>query len=109
MRFFAMCYAFDHGCNLAMMVPQPGSDSQRNAKRKEFRIAYKRTKWRFCSEVRPGEMRTGGGAMSALLVYGRNSEVVRVPFSASSRGPETGLWEVDEMALHFAEDLSECI
>ena len=44
-----MCYAFDHGCDLAMMVAQPGSDSQRNAERKGFRIAYTRTKWRLCS------------------------------------------------------------
>jgi GNAT superfamily N-acetyltransferase len=44
-----MCYAFDHGCDLAMMVAQPGSDSQRNAERTGFRIAYTRTKWRLCS------------------------------------------------------------
>ena len=44
-----MCYAFDQGCDLAMMVAQPGSDSQRNAERKGFRIAYTRTKWRLCS------------------------------------------------------------
>jgi GNAT superfamily N-acetyltransferase len=44
-----MCYAFDHGCDLAMTVAQPGSDSQRNAERKGFRIAYTRTKWRLCS------------------------------------------------------------
>jgi GNAT superfamily N-acetyltransferase len=44
-----MHYAFDHGCDLAMMVAQPGSDSQRNAERKGFRIAYTRTKWRLCS------------------------------------------------------------
>jgi len=44
-----MCHAFDHGCDLAMMVAQPGSDSQRNAERKGFRIAYTRTKWRLCS------------------------------------------------------------
>lgn len=44
-----MCYAFDHGCDLAMMVAQPGSDSQRNAERKGFRIAYTRTKWRLRS------------------------------------------------------------
>jgi GNAT superfamily N-acetyltransferase len=43
-----MCYAFDHGCDLAMMVAQPGSDSQRNAERKGFRIVYTRTKWRLC-------------------------------------------------------------
>jgi len=41
-----MRYAFEHGCDLAMMVAQAGSDSQRNAERKGFRIAYTRTKWR---------------------------------------------------------------
>ena len=40
-----MRYAFDHGCDLAMMVAVPGSDSQRNAERKGFQIAYTRTKW----------------------------------------------------------------
>jgi GNAT superfamily N-acetyltransferase len=40
-----MRYAFDHGCDLAMMVALPGSDSQRNAERQGFRIAYTRTKW----------------------------------------------------------------
>jgi len=40
-----MAYAFGHGCDLAMMVAQPGSDSQRNAERKGFHIAYTRTKW----------------------------------------------------------------
>ncbi len=44
-----MRYASDQGCDLAMMVAQPGSDSQRNAERKGFRIAYTRTKWRLCS------------------------------------------------------------
>ena len=44
-----MGYAFDHGCDLAMIVVQPGSDSQRNAERKGFRIAYTRIKWRLCS------------------------------------------------------------
>src|SRR6202050_5782855 len=39
-----MRYAFDHGCDLGMMVALPGSDSQRNAERKGFRIAYTRTK-----------------------------------------------------------------
>jgi GNAT superfamily N-acetyltransferase len=43
-----MRYAFRHGCDIAMMVAQPGSDSQRNAERKGFRIAYTRTKWRLC-------------------------------------------------------------
>jgi GNAT superfamily N-acetyltransferase len=41
-----MRYAFDHGCDLAMMVAEAGSNSQRNAERKGFRIAYTRTKWR---------------------------------------------------------------
>jgi GNAT superfamily N-acetyltransferase len=40
-----MRYAFTHGCDLAMMAAQPGSDSQRNAERAGFRIAYTRTKW----------------------------------------------------------------
>jgi hypothetical protein len=44
-----MSYAFDHGCDLAMIVVQPGSDSQRNAERYGFRIAYTRTKWQLCS------------------------------------------------------------
>jgi GNAT superfamily N-acetyltransferase len=44
-----MRYAADHGCDLAMMVAVPGSDSQRNAARKGFRIAYTRTKWQLCS------------------------------------------------------------
>ena len=44
-----MRYAFDHGCDLAAMVAQAGSDSQRNAERKGFRIAYTRTKWRLSS------------------------------------------------------------
>lgn len=41
-----MRYAADHGCDLAMMVAEAGSNSQRNAERKGFRIAYTRTKWR---------------------------------------------------------------
>ena len=41
-----MRYAHDHGCDLAMMVAMPGSDSQRNAERTGFRIAYTRTKWK---------------------------------------------------------------
>lgn len=44
-----MRYAFDHGCDLAMMVAVPGSDSQRNAERNGFRIAYTRTKWQLYS------------------------------------------------------------
>lgn len=40
-----MRYARDHGCDLAMMAAEAGSDSQRNAERKGFRIAYTRIKW----------------------------------------------------------------
>jgi GNAT superfamily N-acetyltransferase len=40
-----MRYAREHECDLAMMVAQPGTASQRNAERQGFRIAYTRTKW----------------------------------------------------------------
>ena len=40
-----IAYATTHGCDLAQMVAQPGSSSQRNAERQGFRIAYTRTKW----------------------------------------------------------------
>ena len=46
-----MRYAFEQGCDLAMMVAQPGTESQRNAERKGFRIAYTRTKWHLPSPV----------------------------------------------------------
>jgi GNAT superfamily N-acetyltransferase len=39
-------YAFDRGCNLAMMVAGAGTDSQRNAERKGFGVGYTRIKWR---------------------------------------------------------------
>lgn len=39
-------YAASVGCTVAMMVALPGSGSQRNAERHNFRIAYTRTKWR---------------------------------------------------------------
>lgn len=41
-----MRYAFDHGCDLAMMVAEAGSESQRNAERQGFQVAYTRLKWR---------------------------------------------------------------
>jgi GNAT superfamily N-acetyltransferase len=44
-----MRYAFDHGCDLEIMVPEAGSDSQRNVERKGFRVAYPRMKWRLFS------------------------------------------------------------
>ena len=40
-----MRYAFHHNCDLAMMAAMPGSDSQRNAERAGFSVAYTRTKW----------------------------------------------------------------
>jgi hypothetical protein len=39
-------FAAARGADLAMMVAQPGSASQRNAERQGFRTAYTRTKWR---------------------------------------------------------------
>ena len=39
-------YAFEHGCDLAMIVAEPGSESQRNAERRGFRVAYTRLKWK---------------------------------------------------------------
>jgi GNAT superfamily N-acetyltransferase len=41
-----MRYAADAGCDLAMMVAEVGSGSQKNAERKGFRVGYTRTKWR---------------------------------------------------------------
>jgi GNAT superfamily N-acetyltransferase len=41
-----MRHAHQHGCDLAMMVAEAGSESQRNAERQGYRIAYTRTKWR---------------------------------------------------------------
>jgi hypothetical protein len=38
-------YAAAAGCDIAMMGAAPGSDSQRNAERQGFRIAYTRVKW----------------------------------------------------------------
>ena len=41
-----MKFAHEHGCDLAMMVAEAGSSSQRNAERKGFRVAYTRIKWK---------------------------------------------------------------
>jgi GNAT superfamily N-acetyltransferase len=38
-------FAGEQGAELAMMVAQPGSGSQRNAERQGFRLVYTRTKW----------------------------------------------------------------
>lgn len=40
-----MRYAVEAGCDIAMMVAELGSNSQRNAERKGFQTAYTRTKW----------------------------------------------------------------
>lgn len=47
-----MRYAFDSGCELAMMVAEAGSNSQRNAERSGFRVAYTRVKWQLSRQVR---------------------------------------------------------
>ncbi len=38
--------AIESGCTLAMLVADPGSQSQMNAEKNGFRIAYTRTKWK---------------------------------------------------------------
>jgi len=48
-----MQYAFEHSCDLLMMVAEPGSNSQRNAERNGFRVAYTRTKWRLACPQTP--------------------------------------------------------
>jgi ribosomal protein S18 acetylase RimI-like enzyme len=40
-----MQYAFEQGCDLAMMVVEIGSESQRNAQRQGFQVGYTRIKW----------------------------------------------------------------
>jgi GNAT superfamily N-acetyltransferase len=40
-----LAWAAERGCDVASVVTQPGSSSQRNAQRQGFRIAYTRTKW----------------------------------------------------------------
>lgn len=42
-------FAADRGCDLAMMGARPGSTSQRNAERQDFRIVYTRIKWQLRS------------------------------------------------------------
>lgn len=46
-----LSYAAKAGCELAVMVAEPGSASQRNAERQGFRIAYTRTKWRMSADL----------------------------------------------------------
>ena len=38
-------FAAENGCKIAIMGASPGSQSQRNAEKNNFRIAYTRTKW----------------------------------------------------------------
>lgn len=45
-------YAFESGCDLAVMVAEAGSNSQRNAERKGFHVAYTRTKWRLLTPLK---------------------------------------------------------
>jgi GNAT superfamily N-acetyltransferase len=40
-----LAYAAEHDCRLAMMCALPGSQSQKNAQRNGFEIAYTRIKW----------------------------------------------------------------
>jgi GNAT superfamily N-acetyltransferase len=44
-------YAAEHGCTIAIMGASPGSQSQRNAEKNGFRIAYTRTKWQLKSQM----------------------------------------------------------
>jgi hypothetical protein len=52
-----MHYACENGCDLLMLVAEPGSNSQRNAERNGFQVAYTRTKWRLSFQ----ESSPGGG------------------------------------------------
>ena len=45
-----MRYAVERGCDLAMMVAEAGSNSQRNAERKGFCVAYTRLKWKLARQ-----------------------------------------------------------
>lgn len=45
-----LSFSSGNGCDLAMMVAALGSESQRNAERQGFRIAYTRTKWRLAHQ-----------------------------------------------------------
>ncbi len=46
-----MNHARELGCDLAMMVTEPGSNSQRNSQRQGFQIAYTRIKWMRTAEA----------------------------------------------------------
>lgn len=40
-----LAHAAELGCTIAIMGASPGSQSQKNAQRNGFQIAYTRTKW----------------------------------------------------------------
>jgi GNAT superfamily N-acetyltransferase len=40
-----LCFAREQSCDVASMVVEPGSASQRNGERHGFRVVYTRTKW----------------------------------------------------------------
>lgn len=44
-------FAAERGCKIAMMGALPGSQSQKNAEKKGFRIAYTRTKWQLVKKT----------------------------------------------------------
>jgi hypothetical protein len=44
-------FAAEKGCKIAMMGALPGSQSQRNAEKNGFRIAYTRTKWELKNKI----------------------------------------------------------
>jgi hypothetical protein len=40
-----LAHAYENGCKIAAMGARPGSQSQRNAEKNDFRVAYTRIKW----------------------------------------------------------------
>ena len=66
-----MRYAFDHGCDLAMMVAEAGSNSQRNAERQGFRIAYTRVKWRLSPPVKRRDRTCPAGCLTGDTPFRR--------------------------------------
>lgn len=59
---FRLCYAAERGCDVAMMVAEPGSASQRNAERHGFRVAYTRIKWQRIGSAPIGSAPIGSAA-----------------------------------------------
>lgn len=45
-----LSHAAGCGCTIAMMATRPGSQSQKNAEKKGFRLAYTRTKWKLSTQ-----------------------------------------------------------